>query len=120
MANRLEMAEVNAIETLYQSGHSRRQIAELLNVHRETVGKYVARLQNRPNAPTGLEGSLGTVEPTTTGPPSECEPYREVIVAKLGLTTHHATYLERPGRPIAAPRASQVSRSAAQLEAPDR
>jgi len=28
MANQLETAEINAIETLYQSGHSRRQIAE--------------------------------------------------------------------------------------------
>ena len=44
MANRLEMAEINATETLYRSGHSRRKIAELLNINRETVGRCVAEL----------------------------------------------------------------------------
>ena len=42
MANRLTMAEINAILTLHASEHSNREIARLLGVHRETVGKYVA------------------------------------------------------------------------------
>jgi transposase len=74
MANQLSMAKVNAILTLHASGHSQRRIAKLLGVDRETVGKYVARAaENQPNAPTGC----------ATGPPSQCEPYREVIEAKL-------------------------------------
>jgi hypothetical protein len=54
MANRLSMAKVNAILSLHQSGHSNRRIAELLDVDRETVGKYVNQAaENPPNAPTG-------------------------------------------------------------------
>ena len=50
MANRLAMAKINAIQTLHQSGHSNRKIAELLGVDRGTVGKYVAA-QNPPDQP---------------------------------------------------------------------
>ena len=84
MANRLKMAEINAIHTLHQSGYSGRKIAELLDVHRDTVAKYVAELQNRSNAPTGSddqkEASDSTIRP---GPQSECEPFRDLIVTKL-------------------------------------
>jgi len=57
MANWLNMAEIGAILTLHKSEHSNRTIAELLEVNRGTVGKYVARAeaQNPPNAPTGSE-----------------------------------------------------------------
>jgi transposase len=86
------MAVINAIRTLHESGCSGRRIAELLDVHRETVAKYVREFQNRPNAPTGSEDENGVGPPggpsVSTGPPSECEPFRDVIVAKLeqGLT----------------------------------
>jgi transposase len=93
MANQLTMAEIDAIVTLHTTRHSNRRIAALLEVDRETVGKYVARAkaQNQPNAPTGSEGGAephqpGTVGPTAaplTGPPSECEPFREQILAKI-------------------------------------
>ena len=43
MANRLSMAKINAILTLHKANHSNRRIAELLDVHRETVGRYIAR-----------------------------------------------------------------------------
>ena len=58
MANRLSMADIDTIVTLHTSGHSQRQIAELLGVDRETVGKYVARaaVGNQPNAPPGTAG----------------------------------------------------------------
>ena len=72
MANQLNMAEVSAIETLRKTGKSRREIARLLGLHRETEGKYVAALQrrleaggqNRPNAPPGsiTPGAESTVE----------------------------------------------------------
>lgn len=80
MANRLSMAKVNAILSLHQSGHSQRRIAKLLGVDRETVGKYVGLAsENQPNAPTGSEGMPNAC----TGPPSTCDPHRELIQAKL-------------------------------------
>ena len=55
MANRLTMATIDTILILHKAGHSRREIARLTGVHRETVGKYIARaaVENRPTAPTG-------------------------------------------------------------------
>jgi IS30 family transposase len=55
MANRLTMAEIDAILTLHNSEHSNRAVADLLGVDRGTVGKYIAQstAQNQPNAPTG-------------------------------------------------------------------
>ena len=91
MANRLKMAQINAILTLRKTGHSNRKIARLLGVHRETVGKYVSSDESKPaNAPTGPDAadpfngpSSGTDELVASGPSSECEPFREVIEAKL-------------------------------------
>lgn len=79
MANRLTMAEIDAILTLHTTRHSNREIAALLGRDRGTVGKYVARAEaeNRPNAPTGPEASPGS------GPPSDCEPFRAAILAKV-------------------------------------
>jgi transposase len=94
MANRLNMAEIGAILTLHKSEHSNRAIADLLEVDRGTVGKYVAQAeaQNRPNAPTGSEVAEGpgpappegaSRPSSASGPPSECEPFREQILAKV-------------------------------------
>ncbi len=57
MANRLTMAQIDAILTLHKTRKSNRKIAKLLEVDRGTVGKYVrqAEAQNRPNAPTGSD-----------------------------------------------------------------
>ena len=57
MANRLTMAEIDEILTLHTTRHSNREIADLLAIDRETVGKYVAKAtaQNQPNAPPGNE-----------------------------------------------------------------
>lgn len=92
MANHLTMATISAIDTLRKAGRSRRQVAELLGIHRETVGKYFDRLQNQANSPTGSEP--GPIPPaaltpsSTPGPESACEPFRDLIRAKLeqGLT----------------------------------
>ena len=91
MANRLTMAEIDRILTLHTTEHSNREIARLLGVNRETVGKYVAwaKAQNQPNAPSGTEVSNGGLitavqnQPnappgsngSANGPPSECEPF---------------------------------------------
>ncbi len=79
MANRLTMAEIDRILTLHTTEHSNREIADLLGIHRETVGKYVARTKarNRPNAPTG------STRAGPSGPASGCEPFREEILAKI-------------------------------------
>jgi transposase len=112
MAKRLTMAEIDTILTLHKAGHSNREIAALLGVNRETVGKQLARAkaQNQPNAPTGnptddpggrpagndaddnLAGVVsqnppnsptGSASPPPNGPPSECEPFREEILSKI-------------------------------------
>ena len=63
MANRLTMAQIDAILTLRKTRKSNREIAKLLEVDRGTVGKYVRKAvaQNRPNAPTGSCCSLTRV-----------------------------------------------------------
>jgi transposase len=112
MAKRLTMAEIDTILTLHKSRHSNREIAALLGVNRETVGRYLAQANagNQPNAPTGnptngppnvpagSDGGDGTAAVPTlnqpnaptgsesspvSGPRSECEPFRELILAKL-------------------------------------
>ncbi|REJ90866.1 MAG: IS21 family transposase [Planctomycetota bacterium] len=95
MANRLRMAAINAIQTLHEAGYSGRRIAQLLDVDRETVAKYVAESQNRPDHPSGGAPPTGSAEEnggkacsSPPGPPSECEPFRETILVMLqqGLT----------------------------------
>jgi transposase len=93
MANRLTMATISAIDSLRRTGHSRRRVAELLGLDRETVGKYFEQLQNQPNAPPGSDQDwpVPAAPPASTiipGPRSACEPFRDVILAKLeqGLT----------------------------------
>ena len=55
MANRLSMAEIEAILTLHKTRHTNRAISRLLEVDRGTVGKYIAlaEVQNQPNSPPG-------------------------------------------------------------------
>jgi len=85
MANRLTMAQIDAIVTLHKSGHSNSQIARLLEVDRGTVGKYIRRAagENPQNAPTGSSQADEPIGPVHSGPTSDCEPFREVILAKL-------------------------------------
>lgn len=114
MTKRLAMAEIDSILTLHKTGHSNRQIAALLGVNRETVGRYLdeKKLQNQPNAPTGNRGGdlidpnseyashgdstapvaedqpntpTGSIALSLNGPRSECEPFREAILAKIEL-----------------------------------
>lgn len=69
MANLLKMADVTAIQVLLAQGKSRREIARILGIHRETVGRYAAlwkaenqappiqAVENRPNPPLGSDPS---------------------------------------------------------------
>lgn len=68
------MAEVTTIRTLHASGHSNREIARLLGVHRDTVGRYVAAGDAEPAKPDHR---------ASPGPANACEPFRELILAKL-------------------------------------
>jgi hypothetical protein len=106
MANRLTMAEIDAMLTLHTTRRSQRAISRLLEVDRGTVGKYVAQAgsQNRPNAPPGTEagegsgpvplGDLAGKNPAS-GPPSECEPFRDQILDRF---RQHAEVLSFSGK----------------------
>jgi len=92
MSNRLSMAKINSIETLHQSGHSNREISRILGVDRGAVNRYVRDLktrqaQKRPNPQTGAgdesEPDPEPISDSRTGPPSQCEIYREQILSKL-------------------------------------
>jgi transposase len=100
MANQLKMAKINSILTLHQNGWSSRRIAKELCIHRDTVRRHIrlAREQDsKPaKAPPGLDDSeqakpakaltgLAGEVPLSR---SDCEPFREIIEAKLaqGLT----------------------------------
>lgn len=113
MSNHLSMAKTNSIESLYQSGHSNRAIAKLLELDRGTVNKFVLALterasdrqscQNQPFAPTGTDGtstalfleaenaSCETLETPVRlrprsmhrGALSQCEKHHELILTLL-------------------------------------
>jgi transposase len=75
MANQLKVPDINAILTLHKSGHSKSEIGRLLNLHRETVAKYISEF-----------GDPKSTEPdprVRPGPTSHCEPLRAVILQKL-------------------------------------
>lgn len=51
MANRLKMAQVEMILALIEQGWSRRRIARELDVHRDTVARYVMQARQQAQAP---------------------------------------------------------------------
>ena len=81
MASRLTMAKQTTIQTLHQSGHSNRKIAELVGVHRETVGKYVAAADQSGDSIPAKPDHRGSER--KNGPKNQCEPFREIILKKL-------------------------------------
>lgn len=81
MARRLTMAKQTTIQTLHESGHSNRKIAELVGVHRETVGKYVAAGDRSGDSiPAKPDHRVAGAQ---NGPQNHCEPFRELILEKL-------------------------------------
>jgi transposase len=105
MANQLKMAIIDTILTLRAQGMSGRGIADVLGIHRDTVAAYLNRAdqeskpaiappgsespaaESKPAlAPPGSEPGTSLVsEPRGAGRPSECEPWRAVIVGQLEL-----------------------------------
>lgn len=115
MANRLKMATIQSILSLYEKRWSYRRIARALGIHRETVSRYVrlaaqaappaaatgltagegeAKPANAPIGSSAFEGlaepadaPIGSAAPATSsaasaGRQSDCEPWRELILAK--------------------------------------
>jgi transposase len=97
MANRLKMATVQSILTLYERGWSQRRIAIELDVNRETVSRYVGL--TRPATPTGAteisKPANAPIEPAgaaahsnpaisliAAGRHSHCQPWRTIIETK--------------------------------------
>ena len=108
MSNHLEMAMIQAILALHARHWSNRRIARELGLDRETVGRHLAMAAAKPatnptlGAETVMEGqdaakpatptanpTLGVEDPSKaavvlpTGPPSDCEPYRAIIMEKV-------------------------------------
>ena len=93
MSNQTGMSKINAILALRRQGWTYTRIGEELNLHRQTVAKYVrehqrAERDSEPStstkAPTGSTDSTSTKAPT--GPKvsrSRCEPYRSTILTML-------------------------------------
>ena len=91
MANQLCVTKSNAIKKLHQQGQSQREIAGALSVDRKTVRRH---LQTQEPAEQFAADSKGTGAPTgsdDTAIPksaSSCEPFRQVIEAKLEQGLH--------------------------------
>lgn len=91
MANHLGMTKSKAIKKLHQQGQSQREIAEALSVDRKTVRRH---LQSQKPAERDAADSKGTGAPTGSDDPptaksaSSCEPFRQVIEAKLEQGLH--------------------------------
>ncbi len=99
MVHQLGMAKSLAISNLRASGLSERKIAEALRVSRNAVRRHLAaEISNDTKAQTGsaqtgdpssndTKAQTGSVDESTITAKgtsrSQCEPYREVIVAKL-------------------------------------
>jgi FixJ family two-component response regulator len=60
MANQISMSQNQTIAALHAQGVSNRQIAALLNLHRDTVNRHVRllKIQNRPETPPEKSRSL--------------------------------------------------------------
>ena len=96
MATSLTQSVVANIQELRRAGVSIREISRRLGVHRETVGKYLKRLENQsPNAvgrpdarPDVVEPEISVASTRRPGPQSRCEPFRELIIERVnqGLT----------------------------------
>ena len=84
MANRLGMAKIKAILTLHQHGWSCRRIGRELGIRHETASKYIQAVgASKPaTAPPGSEPDPPDAE---TGSQSDCDPFREQILALLDL-----------------------------------
>ena len=82
MANRLGMTDIDTILTLYSRGWRKLRIARELGVDVKTVRRYIRESKSL-NVPAGIEKTAASkslkVPAGISGPPSQCEPYRNFI-----------------------------------------
>lgn len=71
MANRLEMAMIQAIQQLHAAGLSRRAIARTLGVHRDTVARVLRQSQPEPEPASAPSGSERPKPATFPGAPAQ-------------------------------------------------
>ena len=91
MSNQLKMATIQAILSLRAQRWSFRRIARELGIHRDTVARYVRVAEANPaKAPLGPSETAnagqslpGPADAAASPGRSLCEPWREVILAKL-------------------------------------
>jgi len=98
MVNQLKMAEQKAIEALAEKGWSQRRIARELGIHRETVSRYLRRVQrtgetgrvegksvSKPaiSIPGAQESKPAISMTGSAGRESFCEPLRKTIIDRL-------------------------------------
>ena len=91
MANHLSVTKSNAIKKLHQQGQSQREIAEALSVDRKTVRRHLQSQQPAEQLDTDSKGTAaptGSEVPPTATSASSCEPFRQMIEAKLEQGLH--------------------------------
>lgn len=86
MANVLKMAKIHAIQELLRAGHSQREIARMLNIHRETVGRY-AKLLAKPAISSTGSGSVSESKPAISSTGSDSIPEPKPAISSAGLST---------------------------------
>ncbi len=103
MANQKKVAVINSIITLYERGWSQRQIAQELEINRETVARYIPEAGSKPAISTLGDAAQTEANPAistagasppeeskpaistlgTAGRQSRCKAHREWIEAKV-------------------------------------
>ena len=91
MSNVLKMAKSQSIQQLRTAGWSQRRIASELEIDRGTVARHLQAVQAASNAailPPGfasenLFATVGVPASLPRGRPNQCEPLRDLILAKL-------------------------------------
>jgi transposase len=103
MANRLEMAMIQAIQQLHAAGLSRRAIARKLGVHRETVARLLRAAQPEPKPASAPSGSETSKPATFPGAPA-----RGTEGASSSEAAGHDTGPAATSKPASAPSGSDV------------
>jgi transposase len=97
MSNQLNMVRIHDIITLVSNGLSQRQVAEKLQIHRQTVARYLRRSRQEQLDPEeapqesskSTQASTGSISKSSRAPAgnfgqkSGCEPFRATIEAKV-------------------------------------
>lgn len=90
MSNELEVGMKDAIGVLFERGHSRRKIASMLKINRNTVNRHIRQIRSKyATVSHGDSGVAPSSDRAVVSPgASKCEKYRDFILSCLeqGLT----------------------------------